>query len=82
MTISHFCPRHFAPCYNLQIRLNHACTCITGSNPFYTPELNANTLDNGIVLIFEALYKGLIQKWQKGYIATLIKHTLCKLCLS
>ena len=32
---------------------------------------------NGIVLIFEALYKGLIQKWQKGYIATLIKHTLC-----
>ena len=73
----HFCPRHFAQCYNLQINLNHACTCITGPNTFYTPKLNANTMVNGIVLILEALYKGLIQKWQKVYIATLIKFTLC-----
>ena len=73
MANSHFCPRHFAPCYNLQISLNHVCTCITGPNPFYTPKLNANTMVNGIVLIFEALYKGLIQKWQKGNNATLIK---------
>ena len=73
MAIYHFCPRHFPQWFKLQISLNHACTCITGPNTFYTPKLNANTMVNGIVLILEALYKGLIQKWQKGNNATLIK---------
>ena len=65
----------FLQCYKLQISLDHACTCITGSNPFYTPKLNASTMVNGIILILETLYKGLIQKWQKVNIATLIKFT-------
>ena len=73
----HFCPRHFSHWFKLQISLDHACTCIKCSNPFYTPKLNANTLENGFVLSFRALYIDLFHLWQKVYIAILIKHALC-----
>ena len=75
MAISHFCPWHFAQCYNLQICPKHACTWFTGSNPFYNHKLNANTLDIGLILSYGALHKELFQKWQEVHIATLIKHS-------
>ena len=49
MTNYHFCPRHFSQWFKLQICPKHACTCITGPNPFYTPKLNANLVDNGFI---------------------------------
>ena len=73
----HFCSRHFSQWCKLQICPKHACTWFTGYNPFYTPKFNANTLDNGFVLSFGALYIDLFHLWHKGNNTISIKLAFC-----
>ena len=73
MAIYHFCSRHFPQWFKLQICPSMLVLGITGPNPFYTPQLSANSVDNGFILIFGALYIELIHLWHKVHIATLIK---------
>ena len=77
MAIYHFCARHFHNVTSCKSVSNMLVLGFTGPNPFYTPKLNANTLDIGFILIFETLHNELIQKWHKVHIATLIKHAFC-----
>ena len=45
--------------------------------PSIDQKLNANTMDNCLVLTFEALHIELIQKWHKVHKTILIKHAFC-----